>query len=163
MARVYERLEYWVLPRQLEDVRLENTPQYDPYEDETQNKQSFPQLAEKLEHMSEVGDHYIGPEIQLSRGDQMAKGHVVVRSQDANGNVMGRSHTNPILDMRTYQVEFAGGNVTELTTNVIAESYTPNAIQMGMSTYSQMHWFIIKNITRPYPYQTNKSQYEADQ
>ena len=43
-------------------------------------------------------------------------------SQDANGNVMGRSHTNPILDTRTYQVEIAGGEVTELTTNMIAES-----------------------------------------
>ena len=73
--------------------------------------------------MLEVGgDHYIGAEILLSRGDQMARGHVAARSQDANGNMMGRSHTNPILDARTYQVEFAGGKVTELTANVIAES-----------------------------------------
>ena len=35
---------------------------------------------------------------------------------------MGRSHTNPILDMRMYQAEFAGSKVTELTANVIAES-----------------------------------------
>ena len=52
----------------------------------------------------------------------MARGHVVARSRDANGNVMGRSHTIPILDTRMYQVEFAGGEVTELTANVIAES-----------------------------------------
>ena len=35
---------------------------------------------------------------------------------------MGRSHTVPILDTRMYQVEFAGGKVTELIANVIAES-----------------------------------------
>ena len=35
---------------------------------------------------------------------------------------MGRAHTNPILNTRMYQVEFAGGKVTELTTNIIAES-----------------------------------------
>ena len=35
---------------------------------------------------------------------------------------MGRSHTNPILDTRTHQVEFAGDKITELTANVIAES-----------------------------------------
>ena len=35
---------------------------------------------------------------------------------------MGRSHTNPILDMRMYQVEFTGDKVTELTASVIAES-----------------------------------------
>ena len=61
-------------------------------------------------------------EILLPRGDQMARGHVVARSIDDNGDVMGKSHTNPILDTRMYQVEFAGGEFTELTTNAIAES-----------------------------------------
>ena len=46
----------------------------------------------------------------------------VTRSHDATGNVMSRFHSNPILDMRTYQVEFAGGKDTELTVNIIAES-----------------------------------------
>ena len=41
---------------------------------------------------------------------------------DSNGNVLGRAHANPILDIRLYQVEFAGGKAIELTTNVIAES-----------------------------------------
>ena len=67
MSRVHERLESCVLPRDLEDLGLENTPQYDPYEDETQNEQLFPQLAEELEPMPEVGDHYIGAEILLCR------------------------------------------------------------------------------------------------
>ena len=35
---------------------------------------------------------------------------------------MGRAHTNPIPDTRMYQVEFAGGKVTESTTNIIAKS-----------------------------------------
>ena len=45
---VYEKLGSRVQTSKLEDTRLENTPQYDPYEDETQNKQMFPQLAEEL-------------------------------------------------------------------------------------------------------------------
>ena len=45
----------------------------------------------------------------------MTKGHVVAYSHDASGNVMGRAHTNPILDTRMYQVEFAGGKERELT------------------------------------------------
>ena len=52
-----------VLPRELEDLWLEYAPQYDPYEDETQNEESFPQLAEELESMPEVGDLYIGANI----------------------------------------------------------------------------------------------------
>ena len=36
---------------------------------------------------------------------------------------MGRSNTNPILDIRMYQVEFAGGKVTELTTAELMYSW----------------------------------------
>ena len=49
---------FWVLPRKLDDMELESTPQYDPYEDETQNDQTLSQLAEELEPMPQVGDHY---------------------------------------------------------------------------------------------------------
>ena len=57
----------------------------------------------------------------LHRKDQMARGHVVARSCDTNGNVMGRSHTNPILDTRMYQVEFTEGKDTELSANIIVK------------------------------------------
>ena len=43
MTRVYEKLESQILPREMEDIRLENIPQYDPFEDETHNKKTFPQ------------------------------------------------------------------------------------------------------------------------
>ena len=51
MARVYEWLGSCVLPRGLEDLGLEDTPQYDPYEYGAQNEQTFSQLTEELEHM----------------------------------------------------------------------------------------------------------------
>ena len=89
---------------------------------ETQNEQMFPQPAEELEPMSEVGDHYIGAEILLLRGDEMARGNAVAWSHDANGNVMGRAHRNPILDTRMYQIEFTRGKVTALTANIISKS-----------------------------------------
>ena len=57
----------------------------------------------------------------LLTGDQMVRGHVLAKSIDTNGNMIDRSHTNPILDTRKYQVEFAGGKITELTANVISE------------------------------------------
>ena len=52
----------------------------------------------------------------------MVRGHVVAQSCDASGNVIYRANTNSILDTRMCQVEFTGGDVTELTTNIIAES-----------------------------------------
>ena len=117
----------------MEDIGLENTPQYDPYEDESQNEQTFPKLAEELEPMPEVGDHYIGRKIPLPRVDEMARGCVVAQSCNACGNVTGRAHTRTIFDTRKYQVEFAGGNIAELMTNIIAELCMPSIMQMGMS------------------------------
>ena len=72
--------------------------------------------------MPMVEDHCIGAEILLLGGDKIASGHVMTQSNDANGNVMGRTHMNPILDTKMYEAEFAGGEVTELTANVIVES-----------------------------------------
>ena len=45
MTSVYEKLGSQVLPRDLKDIGLEYTPQYDPYENEVQNEQTLPQLA----------------------------------------------------------------------------------------------------------------------
>ena len=114
MASVHEKLGSGVLPRELGDMRLENIPWYDPYEDEMQNKQTFHQLAEELEPMPEVVDHYIEAEILLSRGDEMARGHVLEWSNNANGNIMERAQTFPILDTIMYNVEFAGGKITAM-------------------------------------------------
>ena len=94
MARVCEKLGFQVLLRELDYRGIENTPQYDPYEDETQNEQILPQLAEELEPMSEVGNHNIEAEIFLPRGDEMARGHVVARSSNASGNSIRRAYTN---------------------------------------------------------------------
>ena len=113
MARVYEKLRSQVLPRELEDIGLESTPQYDPYENETQNKQTFSKVAKELEPMSEVRNHYIGAEILLSKENKMAIGHIVAHSHDASGNIMGRTQANPVLDTKIYQVQFTGGEVTE--------------------------------------------------
>ena len=43
MARVHEKLGSCILPKELEDIGLENTPKDDLYEAETQNEQTFPQ------------------------------------------------------------------------------------------------------------------------
>ena len=90
--------------RELEDLELENIPHYNPYEDETQNEQSFTKLVEELETMPKVADQFIGAEM-LPRGNQMTRGHVVAQSCDANRNVFSRANANPILDTRLYQVE----------------------------------------------------------
>ena len=56
-------MDSWIYKR----VGGYRAPQYDLYEDETQNKQIFTQLAEDLEPMTEIRDHDIQAEILLPR------------------------------------------------------------------------------------------------
>ena len=88
IARVYEKLGSWVLSRELEDIGLEIIPQYNRYEDEIQDGQTFLQLVKELEPMPEVTDQYICANILLSKWDD-----VVTQSHDMNKNVIGRAHT----------------------------------------------------------------------
>ena len=75
-----------------------------------------------LEITPEIGDNYIGAEILIPRGGVLLRGLVTHRKQDANRNPIGRSHDNPVLDTRSYIVEFDDKDQAELTANLIAES-----------------------------------------
>ena len=77
--------------------------------------------------MPDVADIYLGVKIMLLRGDQMARDCVIAWKIDANENAMRRAHANPI-DMRQYQVEFPGGKITALITNVIAKQFMPSVM-----------------------------------
>jgi hypothetical protein len=50
-----------------------------------------------------------------------ATSDVISCKRNADGNTVGRAHDRPILDTRTYDVEFNNGTITELTANKIAE------------------------------------------
>jgi len=70
----------------------------------------------------EAGDNLVSAEIMIPRGGTMARGRVLGRKRDHYGNPIGRANDNPILDTRSYIVEFDDGHQTELTANLIAES-----------------------------------------
>jgi len=52
-------------------------------------------------------------------GDMMAK--VVGRKRDANGNLVGRKHKLPVLDLHVYEVELLDGERQEISFNILAE------------------------------------------
>ena len=54
-------------------------------------------------------------------GGTLARVRVTERKRDHKGNVIGRSNVNPILDTREYEETFEDEDVTELTSNAIAE------------------------------------------
>ena len=52
----------------------------------------------------------------------MRSGSVKQRARDSEGELFGTRNPNPILDTRSYEVEFPDGDVAEFTANVIAEN-----------------------------------------
>ena len=97
------------------------TPTYEYYDDEHQDI-ALDAPPEKLTPTPEIGDNYLNMELMMPRGGTLARGRVTDRKRDHEGNVIGRSNANPILDTREYEVKFYDGDVTKLTTNAIAES-----------------------------------------
>jgi hypothetical protein len=69
----------------------------------------------------EVGDDYISAEVLLPLGGILRRGKVISHKHDADGNTVGHAHDQPILNTRTYDVEFNDGTITELTANKISE------------------------------------------
>ena len=69
-----------------------------------------------------MGGKYVHSEIFLPIGDKITRDHVVHQKHDANGNLIGRSNWNPILDTCLYEVECSREEITKLSANIIAES-----------------------------------------
>ncbi len=58
---------------------------------------------------------------------------VVSHKGDAEGNIIGLAHDNPILDSQVYEVEFADDKVTSLTANAIAKAMHSVTLTMSIS------------------------------
>ncbi len=80
--------------------------------------ETFPALEEEV--TPEAGDKYNQASIMIPRGNTFACRTVVSRRCDAEGNIIGQAHDNPILDSCIYNVEFA--HVTALMTNAQCDS-----------------------------------------
>jgi hypothetical protein len=66
-------------------------------------------------------NQYINAELLLPGGDSLLTGKVIARKKDRDGNPVGRSNANPILDSCVLEVQFNDGVVKEFAANVIAK------------------------------------------
>ena len=84
----------------------------------------LPHAEEQADDVEVESDNYIGMEFAMSCGSdgELMRATVRRRMNDEEGKPIGKSHTNPLLDSRRYEVEYADGNLEELTANVIAEN-----------------------------------------
>jgi hypothetical protein len=102
------------------------TPTHDCYEDKKEPTFEMPGIDNLDEHDVDTYDQYVGTSVQLSIGDKVQTGKVTGqkpgRKRGLDGVARGKASANPILDIRTYNVEFPDGRSEEYMANVIAEN-----------------------------------------
>ena len=99
-----------------------DTPTHDPYEPYLEDDPKDTQLLEADDLSHEYYDRYVGARARLPQGDKASYGEVIARKRDSEGNLLGRSNPNPLLDTSTYSIKFDTGEIEEYTANVIAEA-----------------------------------------
>ena len=77
--------------------------------------------AEADDYTPEAFDKYITAEIVTDRGGELLRGTVKSRKRDNDGQPIGTSNPNPLLDTREYLVCFEDGTEETYTANLIAE------------------------------------------
>ena len=103
---------------ELEDL---GTPSFEPYmDDESGEMKLIPEADDEAD--ADTYDQYVGAEVQLSIGDKVMNAKVRGRKRQKDGTLLGKANSNPILDTRTYDVEFPDGQTSELAANVIAQN-----------------------------------------
>ena len=86
-----------------------------------QDPEPEPDILEADDIQHEAFDKYISAKVCLPRSGNMAIGTVKKRSKDEDGNLVGKSNANPLMDTAVYEVEFADGQTEAYTANIIAE------------------------------------------
>ena len=66
-------------------------------------------------------DTYLKAEVVIPRGGTLERGTVVRRARGPDQRPIGRRNDNPILDTRSYEVQFEDGDVSTYQANMIAE------------------------------------------
>ena len=117
---VHARLGEAMTEQDLAENDIE-TPTFERYGDDD-GEQGDHVEDEDSKVTPEEGDQYINAEVLLPRGDSHVTGRVIGRKREADGTLRGTLNANPILDTRTYQVEFPDGEISEYAANAIAEN-----------------------------------------
>ena len=104
------------LPEELDNRDEKNIPSDEEYGD-----MLFDERPEDDDE--DAIDKYIGMELIMDAGTDFERGaRVVKRAKDDEGRPIGTAHSNPIMDSRSYEVEFADGTRDKVIANIIAEN-----------------------------------------
>ena len=82
---------------------------------------------EKVLHAEQQYDQvgtYTNMEVALRRGDdsKLLRAQVKKRALDPKGYLIGKQHSNPLLDTSQYKVQYEDSEIEIITANIIAEN-----------------------------------------
>ena len=121
-----------------EDIPEDETPEYERYEDDmTKPVES----VDREDVDQDAIDMFLKAEVVLPISGEMLTGKVERRKRDADGNLIGKANSNPILDTREYVVRFPDGREAEYSANVIAEN------MLSMCDEEGNQFLLLKHIT----------------
>ncbi len=115
-----ECLEFKLTCTKVVEVGISDTLGYIPYADKDQNEMNLSDMDE--EGTPEVGDEYLHVSVTLLCGSQMIHGTINTHKQDLDGNPICCWLDIWILDTHLYDIGILDGEVTLLTTNMIAQA-----------------------------------------
>jgi hypothetical protein len=126
------------IPDDIIQLFEEEEPTVEPVEDE----EFKPEVDEFVS--PEAFDQYQTANVLLDHGGEQMLGTVKSQKQDVDGNPVGISNLNPLLDMWEYEVEFPDGSIDVLLANAIAEALYLQVDEQGQ-TYAILleivdHW-----------------------
>ena len=105
-----ENFAYWV---------IEDTPQCE--QRCPAHRRDTPQFGWRIRGNSWIEDQCVNLEIKFPQGVKMGRGQVISLNYDVNGNSIGGSNHNTILNTHPYEMEFLEGEITELKPDIIAD------------------------------------------
>ena len=114
----------------VEKMLEEDTPKHVAYEEWEDFKMGItdvdPTKKEEIPDLVDADDldfnKYLSAKVRIPQGGYtFANGKVVRRARDSNGELIGKSHSNPLLDTSVYEVELEDGSVERYNANIIAE------------------------------------------
>jgi hypothetical protein len=93
----------------------------------------------------EAGDNHISADVLLPLGGVLRWGKVISCKHNADSNTVGQANEWPILNTRTYDIEFNDGTITELMANKIAKCIYAQCDPGVFSTYCLIVLLILTN------------------
>ena len=125
-AAIDEEFEHFTSP--LED-KTPDRVEYIPWSLEELGYKEFMDTEDKpapVPELKEADDidwnKYVSAKVSIPKdGHTFANGKVVRRARDECGDLVGTTHSNPLLDTSEYEVQFEDGAVERYTANIIAE------------------------------------------